>query len=118
MIQLAIWVDSQYHIVQKAQDAGVECIKLGLAADERYRLHEFITEGLYMLVAAGLKAIIAFKEAPRYDERSTRPIDTRTEPKKPTRRDSIPEQKSLNTPTPCLPATPQKTRTSWVWSGW
>ncbi|KAG2232055.1 hypothetical protein INT48_009403 [Thamnidium elegans] len=118
VIQLAIWLDSQYHIVQKAQDAGVECIKLGLAADERYRLHEFITEGLYMLIAAGLKAIVAFKEAPRYHESSaTHPIDTRTEPKKTTRRDSIPEQNSPNT-SPCLPTTPQKTRTSWVWSGW
>lgn len=114
---MAIWVDSQYHIVQKAQDAGVECIKLGLAADERYRLHEFITEGLYMLVAAGLKAIVAFKEAPRYDEGSTRPIDTRTKPKK-SARDSIPEQNSPNSPPPCLPTTPQKARTSWVWLGW
>ncbi|KAI9358058.1 hypothetical protein BD770DRAFT_387700 [Pilaira anomala] len=101
IIQFMIWIDSHYHITQKAQDLGVECIKVGLAADEKYRLHEFVTEGLYMLITAGLKAMVAFKEAPRHDEHIKR------------RKPSIPEPQ-----TPCLPPTPQKTRTSWAWSRW
>lgn len=52
--------------MQKAQDFGIQCIKFGLQADERYRLHEFLSEGLYMLIAAGLKAAVAFNETPRY----------------------------------------------------
>lgn len=66
LIQLFLWVDSQYHVMQKAQDFGIQCIKFGLQADERYRLHEFLSEGLYMLIAAGLKAAVAFNETPRY----------------------------------------------------
>ncbi|KAF1797058.1 hypothetical protein FB192DRAFT_1313656 [Mucor lusitanicus] len=66
LIQLFLWFDSQYHVMQKAQDFGIQCIKFGLQADERYRLHEFLSEGLYMLIAAGLKAAVAFNETPRY----------------------------------------------------
>lgn len=104
IIQFMIWIDSHYHITQKAQDLGVECIKVGLAADEKYRLHEFVTEGLYMLITAGLKAIVAFKEAPRHDEKISH-----IKRRKP----SMPESQ-----TSCLPPTPQKTRTSWAWSRW
>lgn len=65
-IQLLLWIDSQYHVAQKAQDAGIECVKLLLQADEQYHLHELATEAMYMFIAAGLKAAIAYKEAPGY----------------------------------------------------
>lgn len=54
--------------MQRVQDMSVECIKLGIQADERYHLHEFVTEGIYMVVVAGLKAAVAFKETPRHKE--------------------------------------------------
>ncbi|CEG78848.1 hypothetical protein RMATCC62417_13388 [Rhizopus microsporus] len=66
MIQLCLWIDKQYCITEKAQDLGIQCLKIGLEADQHYRLHEFITEGIYMFITAGLKAIIAFKETPNY----------------------------------------------------
>ncbi|KAG1178054.1 hypothetical protein G6F70_001971 [Rhizopus microsporus] len=58
--------DKQYCITEKAQDLGIQCLKIGLEADQHYRLHEFITEGIYMFITAGLKAIIAFKETSSY----------------------------------------------------
>jgi hypothetical protein len=89
LLQVLLWVDSQYHVAQKVQDFGIQCIKLGLQADEQYRLHEFVSEGIYMLIAAGLKAAVAFKETPRYEE-----------------------QRHIQDTT-CIPN--QKTR-SWIWS--
>lgn len=133
MIQLFLWVDSQYHINQKVQNFGIQCIKFGLQADEQYRLHEFVSEGLYMLIAAGLKAAVAFKETPRYDSPTNKQqqhIRNRSEPpsigapspspnnssKTGTRRNS---DSSVNTTQPaCSPAAPQKTRTYWVWTPW
>ncbi|KAI8875089.1 hypothetical protein K501DRAFT_160727, partial [Backusella circina FSU 941] len=66
LLQVLLWIDAQYHITHKVQDFSIQCIKLGLQADEQYRLHEFVSEGIYMLIAAGLKAAVAFKETPRY----------------------------------------------------
>ncbi|KAI7902823.1 uncharacterized protein BX663DRAFT_52338 [Cokeromyces recurvatus] len=71
IIQLFLWIDTQYHILEKAQDASIQCIKFGLEADERYHVHEFLTEGFYMLVTAGLKVAIAYKETPRYKDNPT-----------------------------------------------
>lgn len=129
MIQLFLCVDAQYHIIQKVQNFGIQCIKFGLQADEEYRLHEFVSEGLYMMIAAGLKAAVAFKEAPRYESTTTarqqQHIRNKSEP--PTiaaapsssnsgiRRNS--DSSTIKTP-PCSPTAPQKTRTSWVWSPW
>lgn len=130
LIQVFLWVDSQYHVMQKVQNLGIQCIKFGLQADEQYRLHEFISEGLYMMVAAGLKAAVAFKETPRYDNnRSSKPqhIRNRSEPAfinsaqnttTANRRNSDPVNQQQQSTSPCSPPTPQKTRASWAWSRW
>ncbi|KAI9014594.1 hypothetical protein CLU79DRAFT_721676 [Phycomyces nitens] len=65
-LQFLLWVDTQYNIIQKIQNFGVECVKLLLEADEQYHLHEYLSEALYMLFAASLKAAVAFKETPSY----------------------------------------------------
>lgn len=130
LIQVFLWVDSQYNVMQKVQNLGIQCIKFGLQADEQYRLHEFISEGLYMMVAAGLKAAVAFKETPRYDSnKSSKPqhMRNRSEPgfinsaqsaTTTSRRNSDPMQHQQQSTSPCSPPTPQKSRASWAWSRW
>lgn len=71
LCQMLIWIDHQYHITQKAQDLGVECVKWMLKMDEQYRLHEFASEAMYMLIAAGLKAAVAYKEAPAFRQNTS-----------------------------------------------
>lgn len=139
LIQLFLWFDAQYHVMQKAQDLGIQCIKFGLQADERYRLHEFLSEGLYMLIAAGLKAAVAFKETPRYtgneemiacnnnnNNNNTKhvrhlsePIDTEKNATLNNQRYSQQQQQqtsaSTATNSTCLPQSAQKARTSWIW---
>jgi len=144
LVQLFLWFDAQYHVMQKAQDFGIQCIKFGLQADERYRLHEFLSEGLYMLIAAGLKAAVAFNETPRYagSEQKTagitssntkharhrsEPIDTQASTSTTNKRFGQQQQQqqqqrpsasfsaSSNSSTTCSPQSAQKTRTSWVW---
>lgn len=66
LFQLLLWIDAKYHIRTKIQDFGIYCIKHGIEADEKYHLHEYITEGIYMITVAILKAVVAFKEAPSY----------------------------------------------------
>jgi hypothetical protein len=100
LIQLLLWVDSQYHVTQKAQDMSVEFIKLGIQADERYHLHEFVTEGIYMVIVAGLKAAVAFKETPRHKD------DQIIIPQIPIRTPSSKEDK------------PAAKNASWVWTPW
>ncbi|KAI9312236.1 hypothetical protein BX666DRAFT_866205 [Dichotomocladium elegans] len=63
-LQVLCWLDRQYFISQRLQNLGVQCVKRLLEADEEYRLHELISESIYMLIAAGLKAVVAFKETP------------------------------------------------------
>lgn len=99
--------------MEKLQIFSIQCIKYVLEADERYHLHEYITEGLYMIIAAGLKAAVAFKEAPGYDSK----IQNKSESTK------VSGSKRNNHPTtshsiPCSPPAPQKTRTSWTWPVW
>lgn len=126
LIQLFLWVDAQYHVVEKVQDIGIQCIKLGLQADERYRLHEFISEGLYMLVAAALKAAVAFKETPRYKGDQDVYENKSNTVNNPSRRngcDDQTQQKPLPATPPtadstCLPTSPQNPRSSWIWSPW
>ncbi|CAO0795834.1 unnamed protein product [Mucor circinelloides] len=144
LVQLFLWFDAQYHVMQKAQDFGIQCIKFGLQADERYRLHEFLSEGLYMLIAAGLKAAVAFNETPRYagSEQKTagitssntkharhrsEPIDTQASTSTTNKRFGQQQQQqqqqrpsasfsaSSNSSTTCSPQSAQKTRTSWIW---
>ncbi|CAO0801988.1 unnamed protein product [Mucor circinelloides] len=59
-----LWLNDQFQIVERVQQLTIECIKLGLKADEKYHLHEFASEAVYSIVSAFLKAIIAYKEAP------------------------------------------------------
>ncbi|CAO3611091.1 unnamed protein product [Cunninghamella blakesleeana] len=73
-MHLLLWVDACYGIREKAQDFGIASIKLLIEADEQYRLHEFISEFIFMVVAATLKAVVAYKETPRYSSRSPPPI--------------------------------------------
>ncbi|CAO3614572.1 unnamed protein product [Cunninghamella echinulata] len=63
---LIAWFDNQYEVREKLQLVGIECVKMILAADEHYHLHELASETLYMLIAASLKAAVAFKESPKY----------------------------------------------------
>ncbi|KAI7879992.1 hypothetical protein K492DRAFT_178211 [Lichtheimia hyalospora FSU 10163] len=67
LVHMLIWIDQQYRVTEKAQDLGIECIKFALYMDEQYQLHEFATEALYMFVAAGIRAAVAYKETPRED---------------------------------------------------
>ncbi|ORX51244.1 hypothetical protein DM01DRAFT_316557 [Hesseltinella vesiculosa] len=62
------WFDHQYDVRKKMQMVGIECIKMLLDADEQYHLHELASETLYMLIAASLKAAVAFKESPSYGQ--------------------------------------------------
>ncbi|KAF7727947.1 hypothetical protein EC973_006835 [Apophysomyces ossiformis] len=68
LLQLLMWIDNQYHVVHKVQDFGFDCVKLMLQADEQYHLHEFASEAMYVFIAAGLKAAVAYKEAPGYQQ--------------------------------------------------
>lgn len=101
LFQLMIWVDSEYRVMQRAQAMSIQCLKFGLQANEQYRLHEFVSEGLYMVFAAGLKATVAFNETPAYDPKES-VHHTTTEPPK----------------TTCLPTVSQKSKSPWVWSPW
>lgn len=67
LVHLLLWIDTHYKIRQHAQDLSVTGIKLLLQADEQYRLHEFLSEIMFMTAAAILKSIIAYKEAPCYN---------------------------------------------------
>ncbi|KAI9312947.1 hypothetical protein BX666DRAFT_1983570 [Dichotomocladium elegans] len=69
--QLLYWVDRQYQLSDKAQEMGIECVKFMLQMDEEYRLHEFASEFIYMLIAAVLKAAVAYKEAPAFKYAAT-----------------------------------------------
>lgn len=104
MFQLMIWVDSQYHIMQRAHNMSIQCLKFGLQANEQYRLHEFISEGLYIVFAAGLKATVAFNEAPAYDPKQSESVNFTAE--------------IIDQPKTCLPTVPQKAKSPWVWSPW
>ncbi|CAO3674363.1 unnamed protein product [Rhizopus stolonifer] len=65
LLQLGLWLDSRYGISKKIQQLGIQMVKLGLEIDQQYRLHEFISEGLCMIITAGVKAAVAFKETPK-----------------------------------------------------
>ncbi|KAI8334212.1 hypothetical protein BC941DRAFT_432377 [Chlamydoabsidia padenii] len=79
-IHMLCYLDHHYKVRDKMQKVGIECIKLGLAADEHYHLHELASETLYVLIAASLKAAVAYKESPSYRQTSlerttTSPVD-------------------------------------------
>ncbi|KAG0168080.1 hypothetical protein DFQ28_005367 [Apophysomyces sp. BC1034] len=108
LLQLFIWIDGQYHIIHKIQDFGFECVKLMLQADEQYRLHEFASEAMYMFVAAGLKAAVAYKETPGYHQQEQ--IRQQRGMLQPSH--ESPQIEYYNE----LPA--RESRTTWPWSRW
>ncbi|KAG2179171.1 hypothetical protein INT43_002021 [Umbelopsis isabellina] len=67
-VQFLIWMDARYHLVERTRDLAVTGVKLILQVDEEYHLHQVASETMYMVVAAGLKAAVAFKESPSYQE--------------------------------------------------
>ncbi|ORY96728.1 hypothetical protein BCR43DRAFT_563970 [Syncephalastrum racemosum] len=110
-IQLLLWVDSQYHIMQRVQDCGIECVKLLLQADEEYRLHEFISEAVYMFIAAFLKATVAYKETPGFNARQTFAPQIQVDA-------AVDEQAALPEaiPAAALPQPLPPSRFAWAWS--
>ncbi|KAL9559155.1 hypothetical protein MBANPS3_000559 [Mucor bainieri] len=66
-----LWFNDQFHLIERVQQLTVECIKVGLKADEKYHLHEFASEAVYSIISAFLKAIVAYKEAPLYGKNTT-----------------------------------------------
>ncbi|KAH8554315.1 hypothetical protein BGW37DRAFT_518048 [Umbelopsis sp. PMI_123] len=67
-VQLLLWMDAKYHLVEQTRDLTVSGVKLILKVDEDYNLHQVASETMYMVIAAGLKAAVAFKESPSYQE--------------------------------------------------
>ncbi|KAI9254671.1 hypothetical protein BY458DRAFT_520939 [Sporodiniella umbellata] len=61
-INFGFWIDAYYGLSKRAQRLSLQIIKFGLEMDQHYRLHEFISEGLCMIITAGVKAAVAFKE--------------------------------------------------------
>ncbi|KAI8374570.1 uncharacterized protein BYT42DRAFT_615718 [Radiomyces spectabilis] len=68
-MHLLWWMNLQYHVVERMQEFGIHCMKLALKADEQYQLHELLSEAIYTCFAAILKAVVAFKETPGYQQR-------------------------------------------------
>ncbi|KAI8643718.1 hypothetical protein BD408DRAFT_431192 [Parasitella parasitica] len=60
------WINGQFQIVQKVEYVTIECIKFALKTDEKYNLHEIASEAVCTLLSTFLKAIIAYREAPRH----------------------------------------------------
>lgn len=120
LVQMLLWVDGQYHIAQKAQDFGIECVKLLLRADEQYRLHEFASEAMYMFVAAGLKAAVAYKEAPGFREPEEQRIEILEDDELEEVQEEI-EMYPTSSPPPVPPKdgpTTSSSRIPWIWSPW
>ncbi|KAI9261621.1 hypothetical protein BDA99DRAFT_538009 [Phascolomyces articulosus] len=114
-IQFLIWFDHQYHVVERVQDFGVECLKMLLQADEEYRLHELVSEAVYMLIAAGLKAVVAFKEAPGYKEHHSSSSSAAHHPQ---RRHYNRNFSSNSSSPPPVVKNNNNTRITWSWAPW
>ncbi|KAI7852621.1 hypothetical protein BDC45DRAFT_570885 [Circinella umbellata] len=113
-IQFLIWFDKQYHVVERVQDFGVDCLKMLLQADEEYRLHELVSEAVYMLIAAGLKAVVAFKETPGYKEHNhSRPSSHQRQQRRHYNRRSF----SSSSPSPVVKNNTNR-RVTWSWVPW
>ncbi|KAI9273799.1 hypothetical protein EDC94DRAFT_592803 [Helicostylum pulchrum] len=66
--QLILWIDRYTRFSEKLQRVGISCIKQLLKADEKYHLHELASETLFTFVSASLKALVAYQEAPGYND--------------------------------------------------
>jgi hypothetical protein len=49
--------------MNRAKKTGIKMIKIGLEVDQKYHLHEILSESLYTIITAVLKAVIVFKES-------------------------------------------------------
>ncbi|CAO3593682.1 unnamed protein product [Absidia cylindrospora] len=76
VMMLLLWVDAQYGVRQRAHAVALTGLKSLLDTNEQYRLHEFITELVFMLVTACLKAVVAYRETPRYHHVHEVEVDT------------------------------------------
>ncbi|KAG2202029.1 hypothetical protein INT47_006221 [Mucor saturninus] len=70
-VNLVFWIDQQFHVVDKVQLCSIGCIKLLLAVDERYHLHEYASETVCTLIRLYLKAVVAYKETPSSNHTSS-----------------------------------------------
>ena len=100
--------------MERVRDFGVDCLKMLLQADEEYRLHELVSEAVYMLIAAGLKAVVAFKEAPGYNEHNHHRSSYQ---QKQRRHYNRRRYSSSSSTTPVLNNN-NSTRVTWSWSPW
>lgn len=62
-LQFSLWIDREYDVMNRAKKTGIEMIKIGLRVEQKYHLHEIISESLYTIITAVLKAVIVFKES-------------------------------------------------------
>ncbi|KAG2235445.1 hypothetical protein INT48_007843, partial [Thamnidium elegans] len=66
--QLILWIDRYTRFSEKLQCVGISCIKQLLKADEKYHLHELASETFFTFVSASLRALVAYKETPGYND--------------------------------------------------
>ncbi|ORZ10197.1 hypothetical protein BCR42DRAFT_381147 [Absidia repens] len=113
---LLSYLDHQYEVREKMQWAGIECVKMLLAADEHYHLHEIASETIYMLIAASLKAAVAFKESPSYRYSGSSPAAVVSSSSRTESHDvaQIEYQDSSSPPPPPVSGS----RLPWILSGW
>jgi hypothetical protein len=60
--------DTKLRITQRIQNLLVYLVKIILDMDEKYQLHQLLSECVHMLFVASVKASIAFKESPGYHQ--------------------------------------------------
>ncbi|KAI8089471.1 uncharacterized protein BX664DRAFT_385954 [Halteromyces radiatus] len=117
LVHVLSYLDHQYQVRQKMQSVGIECIKLLLAADEHYHLHELASETLYMLIAASLKAAVAFKESPSYRHPTSSPASSSPSSDSSSDGKDISQIEYQDSPSPPPPST-SGSRLPWILSGW
>jgi hypothetical protein len=72
--------DTKLRITQRIQELLIYLVKVILDIDEKYQIHQLLTECVHMLFVASIKASIAFKESPGYHRTSTVETLGRTPP--------------------------------------
>ncbi|CAO3589135.1 unnamed protein product [Absidia cylindrospora] len=114
LAHLLSYLDHQYEVREKMQWAGIECVKMLLAADEHYHLHELASETIYMLIAASLKAAVAFKESPSYRHSGSSAATVVSSSTETQDVAQIEYQDSSSSPPPPVSGS----RLPWILSGW
>ncbi|CAO3690203.1 unnamed protein product [Umbelopsis ramanniana] len=77
-IRIMRTADSTLHITQRIQNLLIYFVKVILDIDEKYQLHQLLSECVHMLFVASVKASIAFKESPGYQQSKVIDRVTRT----------------------------------------